>query len=82
MVKVIVYVKRSKGKRDEKIELKTDYDFKIGDVITFPCRMARTNSYHGIRVTEIKNEIHEKRWFERILGLSQELVVLVQAEEL
>lgn len=81
MAKVIIYVSRHKG-RDEKIKLNTDFNFKIGDVVTFPDRMARTNSYCGIRVTEIKKEIYEKKWYKRWFGVSEELVVLVRAEEL
>ena len=73
MVEVIICIKRSTGK-DEEIKLKTDFRFNVGDVITFPDRMKETNSYQGIKITEIKRELHE--------GLfKKKLVILVGAEE-
>ena len=73
MVEVIIYVRGSKGK-DEEIKLKTDFSFSVGDVITFPNRIKKTNSYQGIKITEIKIKLHE--------GLfKKKLVILVKAEE-
>ena len=73
MVKVIICIRRSKGK-DEEIELKTDFQFKTGDIVTFPDRIRKTNSYHAIKITEIKPEICKRFW-------RKELVILIGAEE-
>lgn len=79
MVKIKIYVSRNKG-RNEEIELNTDFNFKVGDVIEFTDRMARTNAYHGIKITEIKLEIREKKWW--VFDFGKELITLVAAEEL
>jgi hypothetical protein len=73
MVKVIICVRRNKGK-DEEINLETDFQFNVGDVITFPDRIRKTNSYHAIEITDIKRELHERFW-------KKELVVIIGAEE-
>lgn len=79
MAKTIIYIRRPKG-RDEEKELNTDFNFKVGDEITFPDRIARTNAYHGIKIVKIKYEIRERKW--HVFDLGTELVILVEAEEL
>jgi hypothetical protein len=73
MVKVIICIRRSKEK-DEEIELETDFRFNTGDIITFPDRIRKTNSYHAIEITEIKIELREG-------SFKKELIILVGAKE-
>ena len=73
MVKVIICIGKGKEK-DEEIELGTDFRFNTGDIITFPDRIRKTNSYQGIKITEIKIELREG-------SFKKELVILIGAKE-